>query len=141
MRVKDFMVPKDKVVSVKSGNSIREAGRIIIEKKIGSVIVTDETGTKPVGIITRTELVKSYVNDVPVDSPVTEIMNNDLLFIDENQQKDHLAELMMTKKRHHVLVKDSHGQFVGLTTSLDVVTETALDAKAFPYHRNPPNRK
>jgi len=130
------MVPKDKVVSLHANDTIRQAGQLIIDKRIGSVIVLGDAG-EPLGIVTRTELVKAYVNDHPVTSPVNTIMNRELLYIDENQQRDNLAELMMKNKRHHVLVKDTQGHYVGLTTSLDVVSETALDARSFPYNRQP----
>lgn len=130
------MVPKDKVISLHANDTVRQAGELIIGKRIGSVVVLGDS-REPLGIVTRTELVKAYITDHPVTSPVSTIMNSDLLYIDESQQRDGLAELMMKKKRHHVLVKDSQGHYVGLATSLDVVTEAALDARSFPYNRQP----
>ena len=63
-------------------------------------------------------------------------METDLVYIDELTERDGVADVMSKHKVHHLLVKDNKGAFVGLTTTLDVVQEAALDAKAFPYNRS-----
>ena len=60
MRVKDFMIPKDQVATVSVSASLKEAGKLIVSKHIGSVLVVDEHA-KPVGIITKTDLVRAFV--------------------------------------------------------------------------------
>jgi predicted transcriptional regulator len=134
VRIADFMIQKKDVVAVRSNQTIREAGKLICDKGIGSVVVISDTEV-PVGTITRTELVQGYITDVPVGNTMVHIMRTQLVWIEDTKQKDQLAELMMHTKEHHVLVKNVRGEFVGLVASLDVVRETALDAKAFSFNR------
>ncbi|KAG2383636.1 hypothetical protein C9374_004307 [Naegleria lovaniensis] len=135
MKVKLFMIPKDKVASVPLTATLADASKLIVERKIGSVVVVNDSG-EPVGIITKSDLVRAgFVDTKPSTTPVSEIMHKNLEFCSEDLERDEVAELLMKKKIHHILVRGAHHQWVGLTTSLDIVTEAALDAKAFPWTR------
>jgi len=114
---------------------LADASKLIVERHIGSVIVVD-SNYEPVGIITKTDLVRAgFVNALPPTTPVTEVMHSQLEFCSEEMERDQVAETLMKKKIHHMLVKNKSNSWVGLTTSMDVVTEAALDAKAFPWTR------
>ncbi|KAL9647252.1 hypothetical protein ABK040_012604 [Willaertia magna] len=135
MKVKQFMVTKDKVACVNINATLADASKIIVEKHIGSVVVLDNS-MQPVGIVTKTDLVKAgFVLNKPSTTPVQEIMNKDLLFASEDSERDEIADILMKKKIHHILIRNKNNEWVGLTTSMDVVTEAALDAKAFPWTR------
>ncbi|EFC48435.1 predicted protein [Naegleria gruberi] len=140
MKVKLFMIPKEKVnnqvACVEESASLEQASKIIVEKHIGSVVVVNSLHD-PVGIITKTDLVKAgFVEGLPSSTPVTQIMHKQLEFCNEEIERDQVAELLMKKSIHHLLVRNKHNEWTGLTTSMDVVTEAALDAKAFPWVRN-----
>ncbi len=55
MKAKDLMVSP--VVSVPLGTNLEEAARLMVERRIGSVLVVDEAG-RPVGIISRLDLLR-----------------------------------------------------------------------------------
>jgi CBS domain-containing protein len=135
MKVQYFMIPKDQVATVHPEDTILSAAKIITERQVGSVVVVNNNGL-PLGIITKTDIVTSVVQSKSSSSHVIDIMSDDLLFVEETAERDHVADVMAKNKKHHVLVKNTKGEFVGLTTTLDVVHEAALDAKAFPYNRS-----
>jgi len=55
MKAKDLMVSP--VVSVPLGTNLEEVARLMVERRIGSVLVVDEAG-RPVGIISRFDLLR-----------------------------------------------------------------------------------
>lgn len=59
MQVKDIM--QKKVLTVSPEATIEEAALIMVEKKIGGLVVVDAAG-KVVGIITETDIFKTFVN-------------------------------------------------------------------------------
>ena len=113
---------------------MKDAAEIIYKRNIGSVVVMDQD--TPIGIVTKTELiVASIIHSKPSDTKVTEVMDKHILWVESDFERDDVASTMSKNKRHHVLVR-KNGKFVGLTTTLDVVHEAAMDAKAFPYNRS-----
>ena len=57
--VKSFMVPKDKFITVERDVDVRTAGRIMRDRNIGSLFVTN--GKEVIGIITDTDMVRRVV--------------------------------------------------------------------------------
>ena len=125
-----------KVASVSESQTLGDASKLIVERHIGSVIVVNSSNI-PVGIITKTDLVRAgFVEGLPTSTLVTQIMHQQLEFCNEDIERDEVAELLMKKKIHHLLVRNKAHEWTGLTNSYDVVTEAALDAKAFPWIRS-----
>ncbi len=57
--VKSFMVPKEKFVTVERDMDVRTAGRLMRDRNIGSLFVTN--GKDVIGIITDTDMVRRVV--------------------------------------------------------------------------------
>ena len=57
--VKSFMVPKDKFITVERDIDVRTAGRLMRDRNIGSLFVTN--GKEVIGIITDTDMVRRVV--------------------------------------------------------------------------------
>ena len=61
--VKSFMVPKDKFITVERDMDVRSAGRVMRDRNIGSLFVTN--GKDVIGILTDTDMVRRVVATGP----------------------------------------------------------------------------
>ena len=135
MRVSGFMKPADKVVTAASTDSVRQVMQSMLSNKISSVVVKDES--EPLGIITKSDLMKAYHDGVCIDDPCSTIMTtaDKLETVNLNEDKDKVASILESTHHHHILVVDDKSQFVGLVSSWDISAEDAKDSRAWPYLR------
>ncbi|MEM4955952.1 MAG: CBS domain-containing protein, partial [Metallosphaera sp.] len=77
--VKDYM--KTEVISVEKGATLRQITKIMTEKNVGSVIIT-ENG-KPIGIVTERDVVRAIGKDHKRDDKVDDIMTVSLITVRE----------------------------------------------------------
>jgi CBS domain-containing protein len=96
MRVSGFMVPTDKVVCCDPKNTIRKVMDTMLEKKIGAVVVLKEN--VPLGIITKTDIMKAYKDNLTLDHSAEEIMTTNLETCDETMSRDQAARVLERNK-------------------------------------------
>eukprot|EP00761_Pharyngomonas_kirbyi_P006212 gb/GECH01006218.1/.p1 GENE.gb/GECH01006218.1/~~gb/GECH01006218.1/.p1 ORF type:complete len:145 (+),score=22.41 gb/GECH01006218.1/:1-435(+) len=137
MKIKTFMVPRDSVVTCLPESLLHDLTKPFIEENIGSIIVIREDSNIPIGIITKTDLVRaSYIQQCDCHTTLArDVMSGPLEIIHQDKQGDEAAERMQQLRIKHLIVVDDDNRFVGLTTAWDVVREAALDSKHWPYNR------
>jgi CBS domain-containing protein len=96
MRVSGFMVPADKVVCCDPKNTIKKVMDTMLEKKIGAVVVLKEN--VPLGIITKTDIMKAYKDNLTLDHSAEEIMTTNLETCDETMSRDQAARVLERNK-------------------------------------------
>jgi len=111
--VRDIM--KEKVVSIDETKTIKEAASMMNEARIGSIIITkDDT---PVGILTERDFVtKIAAKDIPLSTPLSEVMTNPLLVVGPNQTVWEAAEIMKNMEIHRVAVQEGN-KIIGMVTT------------------------
>lgn len=97
MRVSAFMVPADKVVTCKQTDTIKTVMDLMLQHNIGAVVVPNAPG-HPIGIITKTDLVQAYHDNVMLDHKAQEIMRTGLEVCDENMNRDQAARILERNK-------------------------------------------
>lgn len=97
MRVTAFMVPADKVVTCKQNDTIQTVMDLMLQHNIGAVVVPNTPG-HPIGIITKTDLVQAYHDNVTLDHKAQEIMHTGLEVCDENMHRDQAARILERNK-------------------------------------------
>ena len=132
MKVSEVMI-KD-VKTVKETSTLKEAAQIMVKDKIGSVIVLNNEN-KPVGVITRTDVLNHFVSTDPVDPnvPVKNFLKVKLVTISPDDQTDIAEKLLTETKLHHLIVIDHNGKLVGVLSTLDIIDLQYRMNKAFPY--------
>ena len=132
MKVSEVMI-KD-VKTVKETSTLKEAAQIMVKDKIGSVIVLNNEN-KPVGVITRTDVLNHFVSTDPVDPnvPVKNFLKVKLVTISPDDQTDIAEKLLTENKLHHLIVIDHNGKLVGVLSTLDIIDLQYRMNKAFPY--------
>lgn len=136
MRVSGFMIPKDQVKTCVASDTIDSVLDTILDNKISAVVCLEES--KPVGIITKTDLAKAYKQQLPLSTKISDIMVADVKTVLENQPRDKAARVFETSKIHHAVVVGENGEFSGLISSLDIANECVKDDRAWPWNRAEP---
>jgi CBS domain-containing protein len=131
------MVPCEHVFTCNEGASVSAALELMVNKNVSALVVLNEE-LVPVGILTKTDLVAAYQQNVPLDESVGKIMNREMTWLHEHDSRDDAARALERTHKHHALVKDHHGKWVGLISSWDIAAECAKDARAWPWNRHDP---
>ena len=129
------MVPYDKVHKCHASDSVRDVLNLMMDWKVSSlVIVLDD---RPTGIITKTDLCWCYHNGISLDCQIGDVMpwTAGIKKIKSTVDRDTAAKFFEKNKVHHALVVDENEHFVGLISALDIASEVAKDARAWPWNR------
>lgn len=118
--VKSFMVPKEKFVTVERDTNAQAAARIMRDRGIGSLFVTNQKDI--IGILTDTDMMRRIVasGSDPNKTTVEQIMSAPILTIEENKTLLDANDLMaQAHVRHLGVARD--GKLVGMISVRDLV--------------------
>jgi CBS domain-containing protein len=114
------MIPREKFVTVERDMNVQTAARIMRDRGIGSLFVTN--GKEIIGILTDTDMVRRVVaaGADTQKTTVEQVMSAPLLAIDENKSLLDANDLMAkTHTRHLGVTQDS--RIVGMISVRDLV--------------------
>ncbi|KAL3942488.1 MAG: hypothetical protein SGARI_000252 [Bacillariaceae sp.] len=89
----------------------------------------------PIGLITKTDILKAYHDNLTLDDFAEEIMSRVLEACEEHMSRDQAARVMERNKNHHAIVMNKNAEFIGLVSSWDITVECARDDRAWPWNR------
>ena len=113
------------LITVDSEASCQDAIRVMAEKDIGAVVVTEKG--KPVGIVTERDILKKVCPNVScMKVKVREIMSKPLITVDANTPIGEAVSIMVDRNIRRLLVTEG-GKIVGIVTQKDLMKGT-LDA-------------
>jgi CBS domain-containing protein len=116
------------VVSLESGAPIRDAARIMRDRKIGSVGVREDG--KLVGLVTERDLVLAVLaGDSAATGPIRQAMRTGLPRVMADASEAECAALMRDHTTRHLLVEDK-AQIVGVVSMRDII-QLMLDEKQY----------
>lgn len=136
MQVQHILKSKgiDDVYTVKPGTRMREAVAMLSEKRIGTVVVSDD-GARAQGILSERDVVRALAarGAIAMDAPVEEFMTSKLVTCALADRADAVLQQMTEGRfRHMPVVED--GMMVGLITIGDAVkarlSELAMERDA-----------
>mmetsp|Transcript_2918 Transcript_2918/g.5507 ORF Transcript_2918/g.5507 Transcript_2918/m.5507 type:complete len:147 (+) Transcript_2918:371-811(+) len=138
--VKGFMVPLKSVKKCQPSSTVEEVLDLMMESHISCLVIV--VNERPTGIVTKTDMCWCYRNKIPLDSQVGDIMpwTAGIKRIRDNIDRDAAAKFFEKHHVHHALVVDENEVPVGLISALDIATEVAKDARAWPWIRNESGR-
>jgi CBS domain-containing protein len=118
--VKSFMVPKEKFVTVERDTNAQAAARIMRDRGIGSLFVTNQKDI--IGILTDTDMMRRIVasGSDPNNTTVEQIMSAPILTIEENKTLLDANDLMAQAHVRHLGVSRD-GKLVGMISVRDLV--------------------
>lgn len=125
----------DGVVTVAPSTTVSDAAKILAEKRIGTVVVSEDGGKTAVGILSERDIVRELAASGSgcLAEPVSAYMTKKLVTATKQDKvQDVLARMTEGRFRHMPIVED--GQLVGIVTLGDVVkaqlSELAMEKDA-----------
>ena len=123
MQVRHILREKGReVIAIAGDATLSEATQLLAGKRIGAVIVRNETGTL-VGILSERDVVRAVAEEsvAALAHPVSRHMTRDVATCGELQSIDDLMEMMTAGRFRHVPVVDENDQLQGIISIGDVV--------------------
>lgn len=125
----------DGVVTVEPTATVSEAAKILAEKRIGTVVVSEDGGQTAVGILSERDIVRELAASGSgcLTKTVSIYMTRELVTASrQDSVKDVLSQMTEGRFRHMPIVED--GQLIGIVTLGDAVkaqlTELAMEKDA-----------
>jgi CBS domain-containing protein len=116
------------VVALDAASPIRDAARLMADRKIGSVGVREDG--KLVGLVTERDLViTTLARAGNANQPIREAMRGGIPRVRADATEVECAALMRDHTTRHLLVED-HDQIVGVISMRDII-QLMLDEKQF----------
>ena len=108
------------------------------KKEVEGSLEKDDGEVKAIGMITKSDILMAYRDQVDIDAPCQQIMGDRrLVSCYPGDDRDQVARILEKNKTHHVIVVDEkHTHFVGIVSTWDVAAECAKDNRAWPYLRS-----
>ena len=122
MRVHDVLKRKGHdVVVVSPDATVAELLQLLVEHRIGSVVVVDDG--RPIGLVAERDIVIALAgaNDDVRSHQVKEVMETDLHVASLNDDTADLAAVMTQFRIRHLPVVDESGRLLAIVSSGDVV--------------------
>lgn len=116
------------IVTLEGSAPIRDAARLMADRKIGSVAVRDDG--RIVGLVTERDLVVSVLaRSGNANQPIREAMRSGLPRVGIDATEAECSALMRDNTTRHLLVEE-RGQVVGVVSMRDII-QLMLDEKQF----------
>ena len=115
------------LVTIEGSASVKEAAEKMLEKGIGSIVVTEKGN--PVGIVTKSDLLSRVIVNCrdPRECKIGDIMSSPLISINKNTPiLDAMRELRQRKVRR-LLVSDGV-KLVGIVSEYDMVNAVTISS-------------
>lgn len=131
MKIKDILQVKgSKVWMIKENQTLHEALHVLIEQKIGALLVLKEKGQEISGIISERDIVRGcYFNRRKWDSVLVKDLMTRQIFIASPQDDIQQVMSTMTEKRVRHIPVLSEGELQGIVSIGDIVKFLLQDSE------------
>jgi CBS domain-containing protein len=110
------------VVTVDPDTHIERAAETLLDERIGSLVVADESD-QPVGILTNTDFVRVVAEGDPGDNTaVADHMSREVVTVDAQDDIQTAADRLITYNIHHLPVVDDTEGVIGVLSTTDLAS-------------------
>ncbi len=135
MRVRECMTTD--VVTVGSAHTLRQAARIMADRRVGSAVVLDGDRGEP-GILTERDLIRAVAEGVDAgNATVGEHLSSDFVVGSPDWSVEQAAQALVGQGFRHLVVCNDH-EVIGILSVRDVVATLADVQPQSPDHRGVP---
>jgi CBS domain-containing protein len=110
------------VVTIEEDASIEETFKILHERHVGSVVITDEE-EKCKGIFTERDAIRTVATKIPLSTALREVMTKNIMTIWEGASFAKAKELYRAHGIRHLPVVDEQYHIVGMLSIRNVLDE------------------
>jgi CBS domain-containing protein len=115
VRISDIMT--EAALTDRSDDSLASAARKMREQQTGSLLITD--GDQLLGIVTERDILRAVAEEIPLDTPISEVMSKDLVTVEPSTSLRDAARIMTEKWIRHLPVLEV-GRLVGIVSQRDL---------------------
>jgi CBS domain-containing protein len=121
MQISTILAKKGSTVfTVTPDQTVREAVALLVDKRIGAVVVVDDDG-RPMGIASERDVVRELAkNENVLNEPVSRVMTSDVIIARPSDDIKAVSKTMTVRRFRHLPVMDHH-ELVGIVSIGDVV--------------------
>ena len=121
MKVRNILATKKgQLITIRSDEPVRRAIALLVENRIGVLLVVDETG-KLVGILSERDVVRTAAYDEALfGHPVAEIMTKEVIVGMPQDDVLAVAHTMLEKRFRHLPIMEE-GELIGIISIGDVL--------------------
>jgi len=121
MQISTILAKKGSTVfTVKPDQTVREAVALLVDQRIGAVVVVEVTG-RPVGIVSERDVVRELArNENVLNEPVSRVMTSDVIIARPGDDTKAVSKTMTVQRFRHLPVMEHH-ELVGIVSIGDVV--------------------
>ena len=119
LKVVDLLAHDTSVISVSQGKTLHDVLDVMRQAKIGSVIVTDNTG-EATGIVTEKDILSAGYHGKNLSMQVEKIMSSPVLSVSTQDPITEIITIMRTTNIRRVLVRAIDGSMKALLTNRDI---------------------
>jgi CBS domain-containing protein len=110
------------VVTSSGDISIKEAIHTLYTKHIGSIVIIDKD-RKCKGIFTERDAIRVVASDIPLNTPLKEVMTTNLKTIEKGATFAEAKNVMRSHNIRHLPVIDKQGHLIGLLSFRTILDE------------------
>lgn len=116
------------VVSLRPDATVADAVRVLRERRIGAVIVSDDDGATASGILSERDVVRALAEEgaAALDRAVAAVMTAEVHTCEPSATLEDLMEAMTARRIRHIPVV-SDGRLVGVVSIGDVVKHRLME--------------
>ncbi len=120
--VEEIMIPRDKIITISSLETVRNCLQIMQEKKVKSIIVEKDNAHDAYGIVTYTNILNAiFSQDGDMDLlNVYDIATKPIIQLSANLNIKYAAQMMINNNVNRLIVT-SNGELLGLLSMNDIV--------------------
>jgi CBS domain-containing protein len=101
------------VVTAKQGITVKKAIEMLFKKHVGAIVVTDDE-KRCVGIFTERDAIRVVAQNVPLNTPLREVMTKNVITVSEDATFEESRRLIISHEIRHLPVVNSERKLVGL---------------------------
>jgi len=110
------------VIFCKPGTPLQEVIRVMADTDIHAIIVSEGEETQPLGIISHTDAIAHYGEDL-TQIKASEAMTPNVITVSEETTVAEAARQMLQSHIHRLLVVDRDGTPVGILSTTDIIRD------------------
>lgn len=120
MKVRDLMI--ENVITTKEETTIEDAIKILFEKHVGALVITDDK-RKCKGIFTERDALRSVARKVPLNTHLRNVMSKNIVTVREDASFAEAKRLIISHRIRHLPVVDKKGYLVGMLALRRILDE------------------
>ena len=110
------------VILCKPNTPLQEVVRVMADTEIHAVMVTEHEGEPPVGVVSHTDVIAHYGDNLTTIR-ARDVMTSNVISVLEDATVKEAVEKLQKSNIHRLLVVDEEGRPLGILSTTDIIRE------------------